>query len=259
MARVIAVANEKGGVGKTETAVNAAAVLAQQGYSVLLVDSDPQCNATERCGGPVYHEITTTLYDVFCDVEVSYAIYQTAYRFDLLPASVNLAAAQQDMATPNMERLKWALHEVEDYDFIIIDLPPTLGFLTVNGLVAADELLIPMQTEKDAYLGAQKVLERVRMLNQPDGLNPGLKIAGVFATMHDNRPTLKRDMLEVARKYFLEQGVPFLSTCINRSIRFGEAALLGVPAVLADTKTPAVQEYRALVHEALGLELCPLS
>lgn len=261
MARVIAVANEKGGVTKTTTSVNVAASLAMKGKRVLLIDSDPQGDASASCGVETTGAGQFTLYNVYKGIPAKLAIVETPHKFDVLPSDGALSAMEamereKDMS--HMLRLKSALGGVRDvYDFIIIDLPPSLGKLTVNGLAAADEVLIPMVPEVLPLQGVQSILSTIKSLTDEDevyeALNPSLKISGVCLTRFQSRLKLHREVHRQARDLFAEENVRLLKTRIKECVRFGEAPAIGVPAVIADKRTQAVQDYHRLTEEAFGV------
>lgn len=251
VARIIALANRKGGVAKTTSAVNIAASLMAKKQRVLLIDCDPQMDASTSCGVAVNEEFIWSLYNVFCgDCSMRQAIRKTAHGFDIIPAIDDLAGFEVE--TRDQFILKRALVEVDqDYDYIILDLPPSLGMLTVNGLVAAHSALIPLTPEVLPLFGARKVLELVQRVVQQ--LNPDLIVEGGILTRYDDRLILHRTVERDARALFSTHGSRLMTTKIKNCVRFSESPAVGEPTVIADTQTIAVQGYHRLVKEALGL------
>jgi chromosome partitioning protein len=247
-ARTIAIVNQKGGVGKTTTAVNLGASLALLGRRVLIVDADPQGNATSGLGvdKDAVDECTYTV--LLLGVRAELAVRQTEVQgLDLIPSTLNLAGAEIELvsALSRETRLKQALSEIADrYDYVLIDCPPSLGLLTVNALTAADELLIPVQAEYYAMEGLStltSVVERVRAF-----LNPALRIGGVLITMFDGRTKLAVEVLDEVNAHFPQQ---VFRTQIPRNVRLSEAPSFGKPAALFDIKSRGAQAYLALARE----------
>jgi chromosome partitioning protein len=253
VARIIAVVNQKGGVGKTTTSVNLAASLVERGKRVLLIDLDPQGNATTGSG--VDKKMTTrTVYQVLLGLgEVaSIRTASEAGKYDLLPANRELAGAEVELVDlPNREgRLKVALAQVEgDYDFILLDCPPSLSLLTINGLVAAREVLIPMQCEYYALEGLSDLVGTVKRVRA--NLNPVLEIGGLLRTMFDPRNTLSQQVSAQLEQHF---GDKVFKTLVPRNIRLAEAPSYGTPAVVWDRASKGAQAYIALAGEILERE-----
>jgi len=257
MGQVIAVGLRKGGVGKTTTTVNLGVVLAQKHKkSVLLVDMDPQGHiALSFSVRP--NNLTKTIYDVFTEeVALNDAIIKTDYKVDMLPANKELA--KFDMLVLDNKSVKnpalW-LKELLDpirksYDYIILDLPPSLSWLTVNALAAADELIIPMQAELFAESGVSDLMESV--VDVQKTLNPGLKVAGILLTMFNSRTNLSTIVSQDIRKFADSQNIRVFNTTISRSVRFGEANLMGKPAVVFAPNNDAVSNYVEFAKELLG-------
>ena len=249
-ARVLAVVNQKGGVGKTTTSVNLAAALAQSGRRVLLVDLDPQGNATMGSGVDK-RNVTRTVYHVLLGLSELAGARTPVERggFDLVPANRELAGAEVELvALPERElRLKAALERVlDEYDFVLIDCPPSLSLLTVNALTAAQRVLIPMQCEYYALEGLSDLVATIKRVRSH--LNPTLEIAGLLRTMYDPRNTLSQQVSQQLEEHF---GDKVYRTLVPRNVRLAEAPSYGVPAVLWDASSKGAQAYVALAHEIL--------
>jgi chromosome partitioning protein len=249
--RTIAIVNQKGGVGKSTTAVNLGASLALMGQRVLLIDADPQGNTTTGVGIDKRTVDNDTYAVLLDDVALAEAVLATdVENLWLLPATLALAGAEVELvAAPEREhRLRAAIATVAGrYDYILIDCPPSLGLLTVNALSAAREIIIPVQAEYYALEGLSQlttIVERVQ-----DGLNPDVRILGVLITMFDGRTRLAVEVLDEVHRFFPER---VFHTQIPRNIRLSEAPSYGKPAVLFDPKSRGAQAYIALARETIG-------
>jgi chromosome partitioning protein len=251
MTRILAVTNQKGGVGKTTTSVNLAAGLAQAGKRVLLVDLDPQGNATMGSGIDK-RALKNSVYQVLLGLATADSVRHKSVSggYDLIPANRDLAGAEVELV--NLEhresRLKAALASVAgDYDFILLDCPPALNMLTVNGLVAAHAVMIPMQCEYYALEGLSDLVNTIKRLRQH--LNPKLDIEGLLRTMYDPRNTLAQQVSAQLREHF---GDKVYATVIPRNVRLAEAPSFGVPAVTLDKECKGSQAYVELAVEILS-------
>jgi chromosome partitioning protein len=254
MPRVLAVVNQKGGVGKTTTAVNLSAALAQAGRRVLLIDLDPQGNATMGSGIDK-RTVGRTIYHALLGLGELGGIRTRAERggYDLVPANRDLAGAEVELVelSAREARLKSALERVaDDYDFILIDCPPSLSLLTVNALTAAQRVLIPMQCEYYALEGLSDLVGTIKRVRA--NLNPGLEIAGLLRTMYDPRNTLSQQVSEQLEAHF---GDKVYRTLVPRNVRLAEAPSHGVPGVLWDATSKGALAYVALAGEVLEREV----
>ena len=248
MGKIIAFANQKGGVGKTTTAVNLAASLADQGKKVLVCDFDPQGNATSGFGIDPRSLKTSVNELVVCDAPVEEGIIKTKW-VDVIGANVNLAGAEIDMIEMDRReyRLKMVLDQVrEEYDYIFIDCPPSLGLLTLNSLCAADSFLVPLQCEYYALEGLTQLMTTVRAVQR--GLNENIRMEGVLLTMFDGRTNLSIQVVEEVKRHF---GKKVFATVVPRNVRLSEAPSHGEPITAYDRYCRGAEAYMALAQEFL--------
>lgn len=254
MGKIIAVCNQKGGTGKTTSSINISASLALAGKKIILVDLDPQANATSGVGINK-HDIKKSTYHVLLEEQdVKEILQKTAIEnLFLAPSNLDLTGAEVELVGElgRENRLKKALQKERDnYDYIIIDSPPSLGLLTINGLCAADSVLIPVQCEFYALEGLTQLTNTIRLVK--DNLNPNLEIEGVLLTMADFRTNLTKEVIQEARNFFKEK---VYNTVIPRNIRLSEAPSYGKPVALYDKDSLGAQKYEELAREILGLPL----
>lgn len=250
MGKTITLANQKGGVGKTTTAINLAASLASLDKKVLLVDMDPQANASSGLGIEI-SDLKNTVYECLVhSIEVSDAILSTNVNgLDIVPSHIDLAGAEVELMDSNDREstLKSKLMGIKDkYDYIIIDSSPSLGLLTVNALVAADSVLIPVQCEYFALEGISKLLSTIKIIRKK--LNPHIEIEGFLMTMYDSRTRLNNQVYEEVKKHFKDL---VFSTVIQRNIKLGEAPSYGLPAILYDADSKGAINHLQLASEII--------
>lgn len=253
MARIVSVANQKGGVGKTTTTVNLGASLAFEGKKVLLIDIDAQGNATSGIGIRKA-DVEQDIYDVLVnEVPIRETILSTSREnLSIVPATIQLAGAEIELTSmmARESRLKSALSEIsDDYDYILIDCPPSLGHLTINSFTASDSILIPVQCEYYALEGLSQLLNTVRLVQKH--FNPELKIEGVLLTMYDARTNLGAEVVDEVRKYFREN---VYDTIIPRNVRLSEAPSHGLSIIDYDIRSRGAEVYQALAKEVLTRE-----
>ncbi len=253
MSRIISVINQKGGVGKTTTAINLAAYLADHGKSVLLIDLDPQANASSGLGVD-YQSIPNGIYEVLTgSSSLSDIIHPTVHKtLHLIPSNQNLAAANIELVSHDDREFKLLnlLKDIKNqYDYILIDLPPSLGILTINGIVAADELLIPVQCEYYSLEGLSQLLNTINLVKE--NIKPKLKILGALMTMYDDKHNLTQEVFDELYRYFPNR---IFRTVIPRNIRLAEAPSYGRSILHYDRKSKGAKAYQKLAKEIMMLE-----
>ena len=250
MGKIIAIANQKGGVGKTTTAMNLAASLATYEKKVLLIDADPQANASSGLGVNI-HEVESSIYEcLVAEMDIREAVYTTDIEgLDVVPSHIDLVGAEIELLEkPNREKvMKKVLTAVKDeYDYILIDCSPSLGLITVNALTAANSVIIPVQCEYFALEGISKLLNTIKIIKSK--LNPSLEIEGFLLTMYDSRLRLANQIYDEVKKHFQEL---VFKTVIQRNVKLSEAPSHGVPAILYDADSSGAKNHLALAQEII--------
>ena len=249
MGKIISVANQKGGVGKTTTTVNLSTILAKKGKKVLLIDTDPQGNATSGLG--VEKEVEKSIYDVLAgDTEIMETIQNTAIKnLKVCPSNINLAGAEVELVSmmSREQRLKEKLVEAKElFDYILIDCPPSLGLITLNAFTASDSILIPIQCEYFALEGLGQLINTIELVKKH--LNKGLYIEGALLTMYDIRTNLSNQVVKEVKKYF---GEKVYKTVIPRNVRLSEAPSYGMPITMYDPRSKGAKSYEKFAKELI--------
>ena len=252
MGKIIAIANQKGGVGKTTTSVNLSALLAKKGKKVVLIDADPQGNATSGLG--VDKDVEKSLYDVLINEEpVAGTLQDTVEKnLKICPSNMNLAGAEVELVSQmsREHRLKEQLEGIKDkFEYIFIDCPPSLGLITLNSFTAADSVLIPVQCEYYALEGLGQLLNTINLVKKH--LNKSLEIEGALLTMYDIRTNLSNQVVKEVKKYFDDR---VYKTVIPRNVRLSEAPSFGMPITMYDPKSKGARSYEKLAKEFLKME-----
>jgi len=251
LSKIIAITNQKGGVGKTTTAVNLSSCLAAAEHKTCLVDMDPQANSTSGVGFE-RDKVASSVYDILIGNKAIREVIQPTQQpyLNLIPSSISLVGAEVELVNmmSRETRLRSTLSQIRDeYEYIIIDCPPSLGLLTVNTLTAADSLIIPIQCEYYALEGLGQLMNTIKLVQ--DNLNPDLRIEGVLLTMFDGRLNLSRQVSQEVRRYFDNR---VYDTVISRNVRLSEAPSFGKPIILYDILSTGAENYMSLTKEVLA-------
>lgn len=251
MGKVISIANQKGGVGKTTTAINLSSILAKRGKKVLMIDTDPQGNATSGVG--IDKNVKFSVYDVLVnEIEIANTIKESCIKkLDVCPSNINLAGAEVELVSMEgrEHRLKEKLDKIkEEYDYIIIDCPPSLGLVTLNAFTASDSVLIPVQCEYYALEGLGQLINTINLVKKH--LNPDLTIEGALLTMYDIRTKLSNQVVSEVEKYF---GQKVYKNVIPRNVRLSEAPSYGMPITVYDPKSKGARSYEKFVKEFIKI------
>ena len=250
LGRVISIANQKGGVGKTTTAVNLSTILAKKGKKVMLIDADPQGNASSGLG--LEKEVEYTLYDVLInDVDIRETLQDTCIKnLKVCPSNMDLAGAEVELVSQmsREQRLKEKVDSIrDDFDYVIIDCPPSLGLITLNAFTASNSVLIPVQCEYYALEGLGQLLNTINLVKKH--LNKGLEVEGAVLTMYDMRTNLSNQVVKEVKRYFEDR---VYKTVIPRNIKLSEAPSFGMPITLYDPKSKGARAYEKLAREVLN-------
>ena len=251
MGKIISIANQKGGVGKTTTAINLSTILAKKGKKVLMIDADPQGNATSGVG--VDKDVETSVYDLLVnDIEAKDAIQKTEIRnLSICPSNINLAGAEVELVSMMSReyRLKEKLDTIkDDYDYIIIDCPPSLGLITLNSFTASDSVLIPVQCEYYALEGLGQLLNTINLVKKH--LNKSLQVEGALLTMYDIRTNLSNQVVKEVKKYFKDN---VYKTVIPRNVKLSEAPSYGMPITIYDARSKGAKAYEKFAKEFIKI------
>ncbi len=253
MGRIIAIVNQKGGVGKTTTAINLSSCIAVAEKRVLLIDIDPQANASSGLGVRLEDDDDSIYEVILNDVDIKNTIVKTNVPYlDVLPSNIRLVGAEIELVdiAEREKKLKNAVQSIKDnYDYIFIDCPPSLGLLTLNALSASDSVLIPIQCEYYALEGLSQLLNTIHLVQK--GLNKNLTLEGVLLTMYDNRLNLCNQVVGEVKEYFKDK---VYKTVVNRNVRLGEAPSFGKPIIMYDAVCIGSQNYMNLAKEVIGEE-----
>lgn len=252
MTHIIAISNQKGGVAKTTTSVNLAACLGAAGYSTLLVDLDPQSNATSACGQDP-NNLESSIYESLVESQKPpvFSLHEQIPNLSLVPSSMDLAGAELELMEQEHREyaLQRALSQLDsDYDYVVIDCPPSLGLLTLNALVAADWVIIPVQAEYFALEGLSRMIQTVQRIGKKQ--NPELRLLGILPTLFDARTNLAYQVLEELRRAFPDK---IFNSLISRSVRLSEAPSFGKPIIYYDPRSSGAEQYQKLCEEVIDV------